>query len=590
MAAVISDRSGPLPLKPIIVLGVMGFVLALRLAHLASAGLSPLSYQPGPDEEYYLRFGQAVAAGAGQDSPEFTFMDPAYGYLLGVIFRLAGGSLFVVYALQCLLDTASAYGIFVIGRLLGRERAGLYGALLYGMASVAIMFCTALLKEVWVTAFVTWWVAGALKLIASPRSLSWLAFGIYCGIGVALRSTLLLMVLMALLLPVYGVARCAGAPAAVAPAPNSPGATGFSQWARSAALVLCGAMLALSPWSIRNYHAYGSLSPLPHNGGVVLHQVYNENNPESGIWIPDFVNYSSPSEIWRGYAAEAAKREGRALSPPDVDRYWKAEARNFIRQNPGRVLESILRKTLKFFSANETPINRSLAEERMFSPVLGWLPAPAAWLLGMGIAGLAWMAAQDRRWPIVAAPIFIGLFTTAVFFAEDRFRFHTMTMLALCSGIWMDLIIRNLRYRRKEALAFAVAAGAVGGASVALGNANPPPPIHWDHIVWGYIKMGRIEQAQTLAQRIAGEQPGNGPIWEALGYTAVLRKQFSEAAQDFQRAVEIRPNSHVAHYNLAKVFLELGDKEHAAAEAGIALSLDDSPDYRALALRIQALQ
>jgi tetratricopeptide (TPR) repeat protein len=583
MSAVTSERPGSLPLKPIIVLGVMGFVLALRLAHLASAGLSPLSYQPGPDEEYYLRFGQAVAAGVGEDSPEFTFMDPAYGYLLGVVFKLAGGSLFVVYALQCLLDTLSAYGIFVIGRLLGRQRAGLYGALLYGATSVAIMFCTALLKEVWVTAFVTWWVAGALKLIGSPRSLSWLAFGIYCGIGVALRSTLLLLVLMALLLPVYGVVRGAGAPAA-----GTPGAAGFLQWARTAALVLCGAVLALSPWSIRNYHAYGSLSPLPHNSGVVLHQVYNEKNPESGIWIPDFVNYLSPSEIWRGYAAEAAKRQGRALSPPEVDRYWKAAALNFILQNPVRVLESILRKTLKFFSANETPINRSLAEERMFSPVLGWLPAPAAWLLGMGIAGLAWLAAQDRRWPIVAAPILIGLFTTAIFFAEDRFRFHTMTMLALCSGIWIDLIIRNSRNRRKQALAFAVAAAAVSGASVALGTANPPPPIHWDHIVWGYIKMGRIDQAQTLAQRIAGDQPRNGPIWEALGYTAVLRKQFSEAEQDFQRAIEIRPNSHVAHYNLAKVLLELGDKDHAAAEAGIAVSLDDSPDYRALVERIRA--
>jgi tetratricopeptide (TPR) repeat protein len=503
--------------------------------------------------------------------------------LLGVIFKLAGGSLFVVYALQCLLDTLSAYGIFVIGRQLGRQRAGLYAALLYGATSVAIMFCTALLKEVWVTAFVTWWVAGALRLIGSPRKLGWLAFGIYCGIGVALRSTLLLLMLMALLLPVYGVARDAGAPAA-----GAPGTAGFALWARAAALVLCGAVLALSPWSIRNYHAYGSLSPLPHNSGVVLHQVYNEKNPESGIWIPDFVNYLSPGEIWRGYAAEAAKRQGRALSPPEVDHYWKAAARNYILQNPARVLGSILRKALKFFSANETPINRSLAEEKMFSPVLGWLPAPAAWLLGMGIAGLAWLAAQDRRWPIVAAPILIGLTTTAIFFAEDRFRFHTMTMLALCSGIWIDLIIRNIKYRRKQALAFAVAAAAVSGASVALGSANPPPPIHWDHIVWGYIKMGRIDQAQTLAQRIAGEQPRNGPIWEALGYTAVLRKQFNEAEQDFQRAIEIRPNSHVAHYNLAKVLLEVGDKDHAAAEAGIALSLDDAPDYRALVERIQA--
>jgi len=40
---------------------------------------------------------------------------------------------------------------------------------------------------------------------------------------------------------------------------------------------------------------------------------------------------------------------------------------------------------------------------------------------------------------------------------------------------------------------------------------------------------------------------------------------------------EIRPNSHVAHYNLAKVFL-IGNKEHAAGSQ-IALSLDESPRY-----------
>src|ERR1700761_3278974 len=109
----------PGPLKPIVVFGVLGLVLALRLAHLSSASISPLSYQPGPDEEYYLRFGQAVMSGHGQDAAEFTFMDPAYGYLLGAVFKVAGVSLFTIYALQCLLDTATALGILYGARLLG---------------------------------------------------------------------------------------------------------------------------------------------------------------------------------------------------------------------------------------------------------------------------------------------------------------------------------------------------------------------------------------------------------------------------------------------------------------------------------------
>jgi tetratricopeptide (TPR) repeat protein len=558
--------------RPIVVFGLLALVLALRLMHLSSDMQSPLSYQPGPDEDYYLSFGRAVAAGVGQDSPEFTFMDPAYGYLLGAVFKLFGVSLFTVYALQCLLDTTTAYGILVIGRLLGRPRAGLYGALLYGVTSVAIMFCVSLLKEVWVTAFMTWWVAGALWINRKEHTWAWLAFGVYCGAGIALRSTLSLLVLLTMLLPWLG---------------GSGGTREFKNQARHAALIACGAALAVAPWSVRNFHAYGSFSPLPHNGGVVLHQVYNENNPDSAIWIPAFVNYLQPSEIWRGYAAEAAMRQGRALTPPEVDHYWKAEALRFIQDHPGRVLQDMWRKSLKFFSADEIPINRSLAEESMFSPVLKWLPSPAAWLLAMGLAGLVWLALEERRWPIVAVPVLIALLTAMVFFAEDRFRFHAMSALALCSGIWIDQMAKTIaERRRRRALLFGIIAGTIGGVSVALGRANPPPPIHLDHIVWGYITMGKIPEARSMAERIAIEQPDNGSILEALGFTAAAGGQYSEAAQYYQRALLLRPRSHVAHYNLAKVFLELGDKERAAAEARIAVSLDPSPDYAALLEKI----
>jgi tetratricopeptide (TPR) repeat protein len=216
--------------------------------------------------------------------------------------------------------------------------------------------------------------------------------------------------------------------------------------------------------------------------------------------------------------------------------------------------------------------------------------------LALGIAGLAWLALEDRRWPIIAAPFLIALFTVAVFFAEDRFRFHAMAMLALCSGIWIDLVLRNvvsrnvMHHGKRRVLAFGIIAGLIGTVSVALGRTNPPVPIHWDHIVWGYIKMGKIAEARTLAERIASEQPRNGPILEALGFTAIARQQYSEAAQDYQRAIEIRPQSHVAHYNLAKVLLQLGDRERAAAEANIAVSLYPSADYQALLNQIQAPQ
>lgn len=225
----------------------------------------------------------------------------------------------------------------------------------------------------------------------------------------------------------------------------------------------------------------------------------------------------------------------------------------------------------------------------MFSPLLRWLPAPAAWLLAMGLCGLVWLACEDRRWPIVAVPILVAFFTVVVFWAEDRFRIHCLPMLALCSGLWIEGLVVNSWARRKiTVLIFGAAAALIGTVSVALGRANPPPPLHWDHIVWGYIKMGKITEARALAARIAAEQPHNGPILEALGFTDIVARQYGDAVEDYRRAIEARPNSHVAHYNLAKLYLQLGDRERAAAEATIAVKLYPADDYRALLATIRA--
>lgn len=565
----------------IAVFGVLALAFVLRLLHLSSAMSSPLTYNPGPDEDYYRRFGLAVAAGTGQDSPEFTFMDPAYGYLLGAIFRLIGPNLFAVYLLQIVVDTGTAYGILTIGRLLGRPRAGLVGAVAYGLTSTAIMFCTTLLKEVWVTAYLTWWVVGALTVIRSDRKWPWLVFGGYCGLGVGLRSTLLLLAPLALLLPWL---RRSGVQA-----PGRGRGEHLRHWASLALPLVAGVLLLLSPWSLRNHAAYGSLSPLPHNGGIILHQIYNEQNPGAEIWVPPFVSYLHPSEIWRGYAAEATRRAGHPLSPAEVDGYWHDQAMTFIEQHPGQVLGDVLRKSLGWLSSTERANNRSAAEERMFSKVLAWLPPPAAWLLGLGLTGLAWLALEDRRGVVLWVPVALAWLTMAVFFTESRFRVHAAPVLAFGCGAWLDQLSHHWGDAAKRRVwGFALAAIAIGCVSVLLGWHDPPAPVRWDRIAWGYINMGKVPQAQEIAERVAREQPDNAPILEALGYTLIVRQQYPEAAQALQRATELRPQSHVAHYNLAKVYLALGDRQRARDEARAAMNLYPSADYQALLAQIEA--
>jgi hypothetical protein len=301
------------------------------------------------------------------------------------------------------------------------------------------------------------------------------------------------------------------------------------------------------------------------------------------------VSYLHPSEIWAGYSAEASRRLGRPLSPAEVDHYWHDEAVAYIEQHPGVVAADVARKSLGWLSSSELANNRSDTEERMFSTILTLLPSPAAWLLGLGLAGLVWLALQDRRWVIVAVPIFLAWVTMAVFFAESRFRFHAASMLAFCSGVWIDQFVWHLRARQRKSLAFFIPlVVAIMAISVVLGTMTRAPPIAWERIAWGYINMGRIHDAQVLAARIATNQPDNGAILEALGFTQAVQKQYADAAQTLQRAVELRPRSHVAHFNLARVYLALGDRQRAVAEATIAVNLHPEPDYQALLSQIES--
>jgi len=137
---------------------------------------------------------------------------------------------------------------------------------------------------------------------------------------------------------------------------------------------------------------------------------------------------------------------------------------------------------------------------------------------------------------------------------------------------------------------FVALAGLVGAASMYLGTRYPPPPMRWDRVVWGYIKMGRIPEARTLAERFASEQPANGAVLEALGYVAVAEKQYAEAERYLERAIELRPRSDLAHYNLACVFRALGEHRRAVAEATIAVNLNPSPDYQALLRQLEPQQ
>lgn len=549
-----------------ILLTLLSLELLLRLLQLHFAIRSPLTWQMGPDEDFYFRFGQDVAFGRLGLAEEFAFMDPLYGYLIGSVLKLGGG-LFPLYLVQIGVDVLTGLGLYRIAAILGRHRAGLLALGLYALTGTAIAYSMAILKAVWVAAFVVWWIYGALRLLSARRATAWAAFGAYCSVGVALRSNLILLVPVGTFVLAWLLWRNGAAPALV--------------WRRMGALLL-GLALPLLLLGARNHAISGHWDIAPNNGGIVLHQLYNPENPQSRAGVPRFVErYSTPSEIWQGYRTEAERRLGHALDAHQVDAYWRGIARDYLLAHPRQVLANVWRKFREFSAWPEVPNTRSYGDERIASPLLAWFPPPFGWLFALGVPGLALLLWQDRRGLLVLVPVAVGLFTIVLFFAEDRFRFNIIGPFVLGAGIWLAALWQALAARHwTRLLAMLALSAALGGWSLWQAQALIPTfPSDWQRLAWGYLKSGQRERADALLAEIERSQPAALGLEELRGYLALQEGRHAEAAELYRRAIARRSDRHEVWHNYASALEGLGDHAGAVLAETRALSISPGPEY-----------
>lgn len=527
-------------------------VLVLRLIHMRYALAGPLTWQMGADEDFYWRFAQDVAFGSGGLREEFAFMDPLYGYLLGGILKLGAGA-FPLYLLQIAVDCLSAFGLYRIACVLGRPRAGLIALLVYGLTGTAIAYSMALLKATWVAAFVIWWMYGVLQLAARGQLRSAFLLGIFCGLGVALRANLLLMI------------------------PLAMGCMGWLRWrdgarpgelARLCGGIALGAALPILLLVARNVAISDKWSPMPNNGGIVLHQIYNADNPEARAGVPDFVGrYTAPGEIWEGYRREAERRLGRQLPPQAVDAYWRTEAMAYLQAHPLQSAGNGLRKLREASAYPEVPNTRNYVDERIVSPLLAALPLPFGWLFALGLPGIALLVWRDRRALVVLAPLAMGALTLAVFFAEDRFRFNVIGPFVLGTGIWLDALLRMSARRKWRALAAGVGVSALLGLwSVAQARLLLPTfPSDAQRLVWGYLKSGQDTRAGEVLDHLEQTAPHTPGLHELRGYLALRDARWQDAIVSLELTVAERPDLHGAWHNLGFALEGAGRLEDALA-------------------------
>jgi len=552
---------------------VLALALTVRLVHLASSATNPMTYHPGADESFYLSFGKDVAQGQFGLSAQYIFMDPLYGYLIGFFSWLIGQNLFVIYFFQIIVDVFTVWLVYTIAKVLWNHRAGLIAAVFYALTSTAIFYTTTILKSTIVANYIALWILLAIRVPQTKSLIIWLGYGIFLGLGVALRSNLLLLSIASFfIIPLIHIQN-------------------FSKNSLSIRIVLLVVGFSLPSLMLagRNGYIANHWSMLPPNSGIVLHQLYNPNNPESIHFVPNFVSYRSPPEILAGYTIEAENRLGQQLSAYEVSDFWRKQAFTYIASNPGKIFENLLRKSKKFIDFKETGDNRFFNEEALFSPILTFLPQPFGWLFALGLPGLILLTLRNR---ILSLPIIIAVVsvfaTFVIFIATARFRAHGLPLFAVGTGVFITAVIdwKNIgKYIIVSAIIFSLFLGTLTLWSEKQIKREPGNLMAF---AWGFVKMNQPEQAKHYASQQIKINPGNAGPYELLGYLALNARHYQQAILLFAYATQLAPQHHIAHYNLALSLSKTKQFSQSLVAIESAINITALPEY--LLLKGQILE
>jgi 4-amino-4-deoxy-L-arabinose transferase-like glycosyltransferase len=258
-----------------------------------------LSYRQLPDaDQFYEQFGwevgwvaRALASGHGFSSPVWpitgptAMVPPLYTFLLAGIFRLFGiytlTSGFLILTLNSLFSSLNCIAVYFSAEYSLGLRAARIAAWAWALYPFAIYFSADRVWEYALTSLLfTTCFCIAQRIHTARGWLPWAGFGLLYGIA-AQSNPCVLSVFPFLLALALWKARKAGNP-----------------WLRSGTLAACAALLALTPWTIRNYRVLHVLCPVRDDYWINVYAGnYDNTSPVNPPSNPAAHPPSNPAEM-----------------------------------------------------------------------------------------------------------------------------------------------------------------------------------------------------------------------------------------------------------------------------------------------------
>jgi hypothetical protein len=283
------------------------------------------------------------------------FRPPAYPYLLGLLYAVAGIHLTLARILGAVLGVVTVLLTAQLGAALWDRRIGLLAGAIAAVCPSLIVLNSSLLSE---TLFLPLELAVALTILALRRGGAsvrlGLALGALCGLAALTRSEGILWLLPALLAALL-----------------APGDWRRRVLGAAAILLACAAVLA--PWTIRNAEALHAFVPLNTQGGFTLVGQYNSLSGNNDYFeaVPRI-----PAQIPSVMAGiQPLLRRAGGINEAQLDGVLRHDALVYIEHHPLHVPVAVGLDLLRMFNLGKNhEFTSAIAYRQMGLPHSAWNP------------------------------------------------------------------------------------------------------------------------------------------------------------------------------------------------------------------------
>ena len=386
-------------------------------------------YRPSSDARLYDHLGHSIALGEGypptwygEPGTPHALIAPGYPHALGAVYRVAGHDWIAARIFGVALGTATVLLIVVLGWWLRDRATGLMAGAVAAVYPALVDIGATLLSEALFISLMLAVLTAAVAYRRSEGALRWaLAGGVLCGLAALTRAN-------GILLAVPAVIAVLGA--AAVPRRSRLAALG---------LLLLGLAVAMTPWTIRNFYAFGSFVPISTQPGFLAAVTYNPA-AHPGTWE---MNYAIPENF---------SRQFRKLDEAELDAVGRRYARRFLSRHPDAVPRTMVVMSVRMLGIRRPPGVAALQDRELgLTPRREWLARVGLGLL-VGVVLLAPLV--TRRLPVFGpwwfwlAPLLLAV-STLMFVGSPRYRsvFEPFLVL-LAAGALVDAARRTRLGRR----------------------------------------------------------------------------------------------------------------------------------------------